>query len=165
MPCGAATAPAAATCCCSAIEQGLAYGSFPFFPSRGHRSEYLCTNTHIAHIRADEYCAARTFTSGDGLSILIYTAEGACNNDKNEKPGTCSTSWVRYMIGEYQGRSIGPMALGGEGSFQDTRVVIAEGIVKFVGFTYGKSDPLCCPTVPSAKIFRVSGGRFVQVNP
>ena len=120
---------------------------------------------HIARIRADEYCAARAFTSADGLLILVYTAEGACNKNKNEKPGACSNSWARYMIGEYQGRVIGPMAVGGKGAFQDTRVVITDGIVKIVGFTYGKSDPLCCPTVPSAKIFRVSGGRFVQVNP
>ena len=120
---------------------------------------------HIARIRADEYCAARTFKADRELSVLIYTAEGACDDDKSQKPGTCSTNWVRYMVGEYKGRPVGPVAVGGKGGLQDKQVTLSNGVVKISGLTVGSFDPLCCPTVQAAKTFRVSGGRFVEVSP
>ncbi|MEO6973241.1 MAG: hypothetical protein ABI135_07485 [Rhodoferax sp.] len=120
---------------------------------------------HISSIRADEYCAARTFKTDGEISVLIYTAEGACYKDTSQKPGTCSTNWVRYMVGEYKDRPVEPVVVGGNGGLEDRQVTISHGVIKINGFTVGSSDPLCCPTVPAVKTFKVSGGRFVVVPP
>jgi len=120
---------------------------------------------HISSIRADEYCAARTFKADSELSVLIYTAEGACDKDRSQKRGTCSTNWVRYMVGEYKGKPIEPVVVGGKGGLEDRRVTLSKGVIKISGLTVGNSDPLCCPTVPAVETFKVSGGRFVVVPP
>lgn len=120
---------------------------------------------HIVEIRANEYCEARVFKASEGLSILIYTAEGACGKEKIETPGTCSTNWVIYMVGEHQDVPIGPVVVGGKGFYEEKQVSIFNGVVKITGLTYGRSDPLCCPTIPAVKFFKVSDGRFVQVKP
>lgn len=120
---------------------------------------------HISRIRAAEYCAARKFKSDSELSVLIYTAEGACTNDKSKKPGACSVNWVRYMVGEYKGTPVAPVVVGGKGGLEDKHITLSKGLVKIDGLTIGSSDALCCPTVPVVRAFKVSGGRFVEVSP
>lgn len=120
---------------------------------------------HIARIRAAEYCRYQEFKTHDGLLILIYTAEGACNNDKRDPPGSCSVSWVRYMIGIDKGVPIPPVAIGGKWVFSEERVTFADGAVKITGLPYTDADAGCCPSVPAVEMFRAINGRFVKVLP
>lgn len=119
---------------------------------------------HIAHIRADEYCPARSVKSEGNLSVLIYTAEGACNGNRAQQPGTCSNDWVRYMVGENKGRLLAPVIVGGKGRFEDDTISLAKGLIKISGLAAGKSDASCCPGTSAVRTFRVSEGRFVEVS-
>ena len=69
------------------------------------------------------------------------------------------------MVGEYKGRPVEPVVVGGKGGLEDKQINLSNGVVKISGLTVGSSDPLCCSTVQAAKTFKVSGGRFVEVSP
>ena len=120
---------------------------------------------HVTKIRAEEYCPGRVLKSNGELSVLIYTAEGACGDDTTQEPGTCSVTWVRYMVGLYKGKIVAPIIVGGKGDLCDKKVSISKGIVTVSGLEVGPSDAFCCPSVPAKKMFKVSEGHFVEVTP
>ena len=120
---------------------------------------------HIEAMRATEYCEARTVRSDGKLSIVIYTAEGACGSDSNEKPGTCSSIWDRYLIGERNGKIIGPEPVGGKFDFSDRKLRISGNVVDISGLTPGANDAFCCPTVPASRKYKVSKDGFEEISP
>ena len=120
---------------------------------------------HIQTIRASEYCEARSVQSNKTLSVVIYTAEGECGSNSKEEPGTCSVNWVRYMVGEYNGKIIGPVSIGGKGNLSDTQVKISGGVVEISGLTIGANDALCCPSVSASKKYRVAENGFQEILP
>jgi hypothetical protein len=122
-------------------------------------------NNHIQKIRASEYCEARSIKSGDGITVVIYTAEGACGNNKKSPPGTCSNNWVRYMVGSIDGRIIGPVRVGGKGDLSDNEIKLKGNNIEIVGHTIGPKDALCCPSVPKTKKYEVSVNGLKEIRP
>lgn len=121
---------------------------------------------HIVTLRAVEYCAARTVKNEGGITVAIYTAEGACASLSSQaKPGTCSNNWVRYMIALSSQPVTAPVEVGGKGGLNDTGVKISEGIIEVNGLSPGPNDPLCCPSVPETKRFKLSPSGLGQVRP
>lgn len=120
---------------------------------------------HINKIRAYEYCDARLIESSHNRTIVIYTAEGECNESTEQPPGSCSNNWARYMIGEYSGRLIAPVLIGGKGNFTDHEIMSTGNEIKISGVTVGSEDGLCCPTVPQTKAFRVADNGFEEFFP
>jgi hypothetical protein len=120
---------------------------------------------HIEALRATEYCEARTVKSDGKLSVVIFTAEGACGGDSKEKPGTCSSTWDRFMVGERKGKIIGPDQIGGKFDFSDKKVRISGNVVEISGLTPGADDAFCCPTVPASRKYKISTDGFEQVSP
>lgn len=120
---------------------------------------------HIASIRADEYCEARHLTGNARITIVIYTAEGACGGDVADEPGSCSVNWVRYMLGFYKGKILGPIAIGGKGSLTDNSIEVSENAVEIKGLVPGKNDPLCCPSVQASKFYSFSENGFKEILP
>jgi len=121
---------------------------------------------HIKKLRADEYCKARTVKTEGNVTIAIYTAEGACEGfSKKAKAGTCSSNWVRYMVGSINGKVIGPIKVGGKGDLTDSGMNITDSTVELTGLTLGPSDPLCCPSVPKTKNFKFSQSGFSESKP
>ena len=94
-------------------------------------------------MRATEYCEARTVKSDGKLSVVIYTAEGACGSDSKEEPGTCSSTWFRFMVGERNGKIIGTEQIGGKFDFSDRKIRISGNVVEISGLTLGDKDAFC----------------------
>ncbi len=54
---------------------------------------------HIAELRAYEYCKARNIQTSGAITVVIYTAEGACvGYPARAKPKICSNNWARYRV-------------------------------------------------------------------
>jgi len=123
-------------------------------------------HSYIAKLKAFEDCSARRIQTSDAITVVIYTAEGACADfPARAKPGTCSNNWTRYMMGFVNHRVLPPLEVGGKGGFTDTAIKIAHGIVEVSGLTLGPNDALCCPSVPETKRFDFSQGGFSEIRP
>lgn len=121
---------------------------------------------HMATLRATEYCGARTVKAEGGITVAIYSAEGACAAlNSRAKPGTCLNNWVRYMVALSGERVTPPVEIGGRGSLTDTGIKISGGIVEVNGLSLGPNDALCCPSVPQTKMFKVSSSGLSEVRP
>lgn len=121
---------------------------------------------HIAMLRATEYCAARRVKTERGITVAIYTAEGACAAlDLRLKPGSCSNDWARYMVALSGQRVTAPVEIGGKGGFTDTDVKISDGVVEVKGVSVGPHDPICCPSVQETKQYKVSPSRLSVTRP
>ncbi|HKA77224.1 MAG TPA: hypothetical protein VKD19_08965 [Pseudolabrys sp.] len=121
---------------------------------------------HIATLRATEYCGARTVKAKGNITVAIYTVEGACAAlNPRAKPGTCSNNWVRYIVALSGQRVTPPVEVGGKGGLTDTGVKISEGVVEVSGLSLGPSDPMCCPSVPQTKMFKISSSGLSEVRP
>lgn len=120
---------------------------------------------HIDTLRATEYCDARRVKTEDGVTVAIYTAEGACAGvDPRGQPGTCSVNWVRYMVALAGRRVTPPVEVGGKGGLTDVGVEISDGIIEVKGLSVGPNDPLCCPTLPATKKFKLSPSGLTEVR-
>ncbi len=122
---------------------------------------------HMITLRATEYCEARTVKTEHGITVAIYTAEGACaGQDPQAQPGTCSNNWVRYMVVRANQKITPPVEVGGKGGMTDTGVRISSGTIEVKGRSLGPKDSMCCPSVPETKTFKISpSGRVHQVLP
>jgi hypothetical protein len=121
---------------------------------------------HIVTLRATEYCEARRVKTENGITVAIYTAEGACTAiNPRAKPGTCSNNWVRYMVALSGQRITPPVKVGGKGGLSDTGVKISDGLIEVIGLTVGPADSMCCPSVPETKIFKISPSGLSEVRP
>lgn len=121
---------------------------------------------HIQKIRAAEYCRARVVETGGNITVAVYTAEGAClGSTRGEAAGTCSNDWARYMVGAIDGKIIGPIKVGGKGDITDSEIRVSDNTVELTGVTMGPNDPMCCPSVPSRKLFRFSHEGFSEIKP
>ena len=143
------------------ISQNILAGECPPTPPNIDKA----INSHIQKIRASEYCPARSIKSENGIAIAVYTAEGACGDDKETAPGACSNNWVRYMIGSIRGTIIGPIEVGGKGDLSDREIRIEGNIGELVGLTIGPDDALCCPSVPKTKKYEFSKNGFKKIQP
>ncbi|TRW89492.1 hypothetical protein [Candidatus Methylobacter oryzae] len=121
---------------------------------------------HVSKLRAAEYCEARTVKAEGGITVAIYTAEGACAGfNARSKPGTCSNNWSRYMV-VLAGQCVTPpIEVGSKGDLSDTGVEISEGIIKITGLVVGPNDAMCCPSVPEARRFKFSQARLSRIRP
>jgi hypothetical protein len=73
---------------------------------------------HITRLGATEYCDARRVKTENGITLAIYTAEGACaGQNSHDEPGTCSNNWVRYMVALSGPRVTPPVEVGGKERF------------------------------------------------
>ncbi len=121
---------------------------------------------HIVTLRAVEHCAARTVKDEGGITVAIYTAEGACANlSSKAKSGTCSNNWVRYMVA-LSGRQVtAPVEVGRKGGLSDTSVKVSGRVIDVNGLSLGPNDSMCCPSVPETKRFKLSPSGLSQVRP
>jgi serine/threonine protein kinase len=117
---------------------------------------------HSIRIRASLYCDGIQFKDGNTLNIATYTLEGACYDSVQEKPGTCSIVWDRYMIGFANEMILGPIKIGGKGDFLDDTVKFSGSNIEISGLIYGPDDAMCCPTVPHVKKFILSQKKFIE---
>ncbi|MEF9387163.1 hypothetical protein V4890_16290 [Ralstonia solanacearum species complex bacterium KE056] len=137
-------------------------GSCPATPAKIEKA----IRQHIVTLRAAEYCDARTVKAEDGVTVAIYTAEGACATlDPRAKPGTCSNNWVRYMVALSGQRITPPIKVGGKGGLTATGIRISNGTVEVSGLSLGPQDSTCCPSVPETKKFRISPSGLSEVRP
>ena len=121
---------------------------------------------HIVRLRATEYCDARKVKTEHGITVAIYTAEGACAaQNLRAEPGTCSNNWVRYMVVLSGQRITLPVAVGGKSGFSDMRVEISRGIIDVSGLSVGPNDSMCCPSVPTTKKFKISPSGLSEIRP
>jgi hypothetical protein len=122
-------------------------------------------NLHIQTMRAYEHCEARKLQSTQDVSVVIYTAEGACSNDSTQEPSACSNNWDRYMTGEIDGKVLKPIRVGGRAEFADSQIKITGAIVELSGFSVSPNDPLCCPSVLASKKYRATSNGFEEIPP
>lgn len=120
---------------------------------------------HIEALRATEFCEARNVKSDGKLSVVIFTAYGACGSDSKEEPGTCSSVWFRFMVGERNGKIIGPDEIGSKFDFSDRKIRISGNVVEISGLSPGPNDGFCCPSVPASRKYKVSKDGFEQILP
>lgn len=145
-----------------AFPLGALAGSCPPAPAEIEKA----IRQHIATLRATEYCGARKVTAEGGITVAIYTAEGACAAlNPRAKPGTCSNNWVRYMVALSGQRVMLPVEVGGKGRLAVTGVKISQDIVEVNGLSRGPNDAMCCPSVPQTKMFKVSSSGLSEVRP
>jgi hypothetical protein len=137
-------------------------GSCPAAPAKIEKAIRL----HIVALRATEYCDARRVKAENGVTVAIYTAEGACATlNSRVAPGTCSNNWVRYMVTLSGQRVTPPVEVGGKSGLADTGVNIVDGIVEVSGLSVGPHDATCCPSVPKTKKFKISTSGLSEVRP
>jgi hypothetical protein len=97
---------------------------------------------HITRLGATEYCDARRVKTENGITVTIFTAEGACAaQNPRDEPGTCSNNWVRYMVALLGQRVTPPVEVGGKSGFSDTAVRISNGIIQVNGLSVGPNEP------------------------
>ena len=115
---------------------------------------------NVAHLRAAEYCRARVLATEGSITAVVYTAEGACQGfNSSEVSGTCTNQWDRYLVALVEGHVTPPVKVGGKGGLLDQKMSLSNGVVEITGLTIGPNDPMCCPTVPLTKRFKISAGR------
>lgn len=140
---------------------GALAGSCPVAPAQIEKA----IGQHVAALRATEYCDARTVKTENGVTVAIYTAEGACAElNARAKPGTCSNNWVRYMVALSGRRVTPPVEIGGKGGFMDVGVTISDREIEVRGLSLGPNDPICCPTLPVTKKFEVSPSGLSEIR-
>jgi hypothetical protein len=121
---------------------------------------------HISNLKAFEYCNARKLKSEKGITIAIYTAEGACVDlDPQAAPGTCSNKWVRYIVSLKDKKVSQPIEVGEKGGFSDQNIKISSKTIELRGLSNGKNDPLCCPSIPTTKKFKITQSGLIETHP
>ncbi|MEF2249504.1 hypothetical protein [Ralstonia solanacearum] len=137
-------------------------GSCPVVPAQITKA----IRQHIITLQASEYCAGRTVKTENGITVAIYTAEGACAGENpRAKPGTCSNNWARYMVALSGRRITPPVEVGGKGDLADRDVKISDGTIEVSGLSIGPNDSMCCPSVPGKKTFKISPSGLSEIRP
>jgi hypothetical protein len=108
-----------------------------------------------AEVRGAEYCEfrkiARGDINGDGIAdlIVVFTVEGACDGDKKTPAGACGNHHETYMQA-FLGKELKEVPLlmvGSRGERAITGIIVKKGVIEAETLTYGKNDPMCCPSI------------------
>ena len=120
---------------------------------------------HIREIRASEYCPGRSIRTDGVNTIVVYTAEGACDPEEESAAGLCGNHWERYMIGSINGKIIGPIEVGRKGELSDKEIKITGNLIELTGLAIQPKDSFCCPSLPQTKKFEFSQDGFNEIKP
>lgn len=123
--------------------------------------------------RAAEYCRFRTILRGDINSdgaedlIVIFNNEGGCGSDKNSHPGTCGNHSETYLK-IFLGRDLSEVPvqmIGRRGERFIIGMKLVNGVLQVDTLSYGKDDPMCCPSVKAKTEFVLKGETIVEKHP
>jgi len=114
-----------------------------------------------AEVRGAEYCRFRNIARGDinadGIEdlIVVFTVEGACNDDKKTPAGACGNhheTYLKVFLGK-ELREVPLLMVGSRGERDITGLSVKDGVIEAEILTYGKDDPMCCPSIKGKTSF------------
>lgn len=121
-------------------------------------------------IRGAEYCKFRKVARGDidadGVEDLavVFTVEGACNDDKETTPGACGNHHESFMM-VFLGKSLKKvprLEVGSRGVRAITSIEIVNEAVAAETLAYGSDDAQCCPSVKGNAAFILKKGVLTE---
>ena len=119
---------------------------------------------HQNKVRGGEYCKYREVVKNSDIEVVLYTIEGACNDDIKSPKGSCGNHFNRYITGTVKGEVLTPIIIGGKGDFITKKAVISGESLIISGLSYAKGDPLCCPSEATNHEYVFEKGTFKRIN-
>lgn len=128
---------------------------------------------YTSSVRGAEDCAVRLDAKGDldkdgQLDLVVgFTVEGACYDDKEDKPGACGNHYETFLLAFSGAKQLtnDPLQIGGKDLQLPESITIAGGIIQVDAMKYAKGDPSCCPSLKARDIYRLSGRTLVAATP
>jgi hypothetical protein len=112
-------------------------------------------------VRGFEYCGFRKIARGDinsdGIEdlIVLFSVEGACNDDKSTPPGDCGNhleTYLKAFLGK-ELKEVPLLRVGSRGERFVTGISVKNGVIEAETLTYGEDDPMCCPSIKGKTTF------------
>lgn len=108
-----------------------------------------------AGVRGAQYCRFRKIARGDinadGIAdlIVVFTVEGACDDDKSTPPGACGNhheTYLKVFLGK-ELKEVPLLMVGSRGDRLITGLIVKNGVIEAETLAYGEDDPMCCPSI------------------
>jgi len=126
-----------------------------------------------SEVRGAEYCEFRKIARGDinadGIADLIvaFTVEGACDDDKSTPPGACGNhheTYLKVFLGK-ELKEVPLLMVGSRGERFIMGLVVKNGVIEAETLTYGKDDPMCCPSIKGKTRFVLTKDVLTEKRP